>query len=97
YPLAELDAMEVIAVRREGRLGEGAAVDVVEDLSGELAPRQFAVVVDRSRGEVEAVVAFVLGHNSLCSTPSGALRGPVDARRGLRHASWMFETPDELA
>ena len=54
------------------RLAERPAVDVVEDLAGEFAPGQLAVVVDRRRGEIEAVVAFVLGHNSLCSTGIGA-------------------------
>jgi len=67
-PLAKLDAVKVVTVRGERRFTEGAPVDVVEELSGKFAARQLAVVINRGRGEIEAVVTFVLGHNSLCST-----------------------------
>ena len=46
-PLAKLNAAKVLAVRRHGHLGERPAVDVIKDLTGELAPGQLAVVVDR--------------------------------------------------
>ena len=47
---------------------EGAAIDVIEDLTGQLPTSEFAVVIDRGWREIQAVVTGILGHNVLCST-----------------------------
>jgi len=73
--------VQVVSVRGERRLSEGTTVDVVEDLSREFAARQLAVVLNRGRSEIEAVVTFVLGHNSLCSTGRELSAGQLTFRR----------------
>jgi hypothetical protein len=66
--LAELDVVEVLSIRVECRFTEGAAIDVIEDLTGQLPTSEFAVVIDRGWREIQAVVTGILGHNVLCST-----------------------------
>ena len=52
--LAKADRVQGLAVGAHRRLGEGATVDVVEDLARQSTSSERAIVVERGRGEVEA-------------------------------------------
>ena len=68
HSLAELDVAQVVPIGLERRFAKGSAVDVIEYLSRQFAASEFAIVLNRRRREVEAVVSWFLGHTSLCST-----------------------------
>ncbi len=55
--LAQLDPTQVLTIGPEGDFAKGAAIDVIKELAGQLAPGQLSVITDRRRGKIKTPVS----------------------------------------
>ena len=99
HPLAELYGGQVVHVGGQRGLGEGAAVDVVEQLSGQAAPGQLPVVAHRAGGHTQGPVGEESAHRtdasqSAAPRPGARTRVTNGPRPGHRPRG-MVEAPEQ--